>query len=482
MCLVLLLATIAPVRAAGQESPFPESEQPSTAARLTDALHRIEQLENQLRTLTSQPHAVPPETSTDTSIGNVVWQTNWTVPTDGTATTASGFHVDFDRGFAILPNDKRANPFDMRINSWFQLRHTYFDSQRNNPDQNDFEFERLRLIFSGHAFTNDLKYFLQLDGDDDAGTGVTAFDYYLSYDTGHHDLGLQLGRLGIRAGRWKSPFNRSRSESGLKLQFADRSVAGVFFDINRSVGVSLFGEADLDGIPLGWELAVLNGLKTAGFKSSRSGELDNNLGVSGRLHADVMGDWGNDGEPDLSWHERPALRLGAGFAYAPVNRVGQREFEAQRVVDSGQSLAGILPADTYEFDVAFFTVDAQFKYQGFSVIADVFWRQISDFEGAVIPDLQDQGLLLQVGYFVVPKKLEILSRWSRIVGDSGTLGGDDASADEVAGGLAWYIRGQSLKLVFDATHVNGVPISDRALNIRPGDDGWLFRTQFQFWF
>jgi hypothetical protein len=50
------------------------------------------------------------------------------------------------------------------------------------------------------------------------------------------------------------------------------------------------------------------------------------------------------------------------------------------------------------------------------------------------------------------------------------------------GGIAWYIRGHHLKLVFDATHLNGAPLSVGALNIRLGDEGWLYRTQLQFMF
>jgi len=54
------------------------------------------------------------------------------------------------------------------------------------------------------------------------------------------------------------------------------------------------------------------------------------------------------------------------------------------------------------------------------------------------------------------------------------------SADEVAAGMSWYIRGHNLKLTFDVTKLNGAPPRDPALNIRPGDDGLLFRSQSQF--
>ncbi len=90
--------------------------------------------------------------------------------------------------------------------------------------------------------------------------------------------------------------------------------------------------------------------------------------------------------------------------------------------------------------------------------------------------------MVQGGLFVVPKRLEWISRWSRVVGDSGTLGIADQSADEISMGAVWYYRGHNAKLTFDASHINGSPIRDLALNLLPGDDGMIYRTQLQIRF
>ena len=87
-----------------------------------------------------------------------------------------------------------------------------------------------------------------------------------------------------------------------------------------------------------------------------------------------------------------------------------------------------------------------------------------------------------MGKFVVRRKLELLSRWSRVVGTSGTLGVEDQSSDEIAGGVAWYFCDQNAKLVVDATWLDGAPINSSALDISPGAIGWLVRTQIQFAF
>jgi hypothetical protein len=142
----------------------------------------------------------------------------------------------------------------------------------------------------------------------------------------------------------------------------------------------------------------------------------------------------------------------------------------------------VLPPGTVGLNWLLASLDANVKYRGFSFLGEYYFRSLSDFSGTPVSPLFDHGFLLQAGYFLWPEKLELLARWSRVVGNSGTLGEDWQSADEVAGGVAWYIRGHDLKLVFDVTHLNGAPIFSPTLNIFPRDDGWLFRTQFQFMF
>ena len=117
-----------------------------------------------------------------------------------------------------------------------------------------------------------------------------------------------------------------------------------------------------------------------------------------------------------------------------------------------------------------------------SLITQYYMRYLTAFSSVPVADLFDYGVLVQSGYFIIPKKLELLARWSRIVGDSANLGANKESADEYACGAAWYIRGHNLKLIFDVTRVNGAPINDSALNILRGDDGWLYRTNFQWKF
>lgn len=395
--------------------------------------------------------------------------------------------VGYDGGFVIasdndLDLDASETPFLIRLNGWGQLRHTVLDSDGDNLDVNQLQLKRARIVFSGSAFTSNFKYFVQFDGRSSSGDDLRLLDYYLTFDFGRHLWGLDREALVFKTGKYKMPFSAARYLSGREFEFTDRSVASMFFDVNRSLAVGMYGKSGCCAFPLHWELAIFNGLVTGGAETGSSGSLDNNFAYSARVFAYPIGEWGDAGLADLSHHETPAVRVGAGFANSTIERGGRTEFDSIRVVDSGATLASLLPNDVAAYSVSLFSVDASLKFRGLSLTSEYYFRNIGSFNGAALPELFDHGLWLQLGYFVIPEKLQALARWSRVEGDSGTLGVNKQSFDEVAGGLVWYINEQHAKLTLDVTRLNGAPINSASLGITPGDIGWLFRSQIQFSF
>ncbi len=395
--------------------------------------------------------------------------------------------VGYDRGFVIAsegnPGINPAElPFLLRLNGLAQLRHTRFESRTQRPDLNQFQLMRGRLIFSGNAFTPDLRYFIQIDSRSSRGDEIRLLDYFLEFDLGHYWLSTRRGALVFKTGRYKVPFTFARFMSAREFQFSDRSVASMFFDLNRSLAWGLGGEVECRDTPMEWELGLFNGFITGGAETGSVGALDNNFAYSARIFAFPLGTWGTGTLSDFDWHESLATRVGAGYAGTVIDRSSATEFNVIRVVDSGRRLSDLLPAAIVEYSVDTFCVDASAKYRGWSVTSEYYFRNIHGYTGDVLPGLFDHGFWLQVGKFAVPQKLELLARWSRVVGTSGTLGQDEQSADEVAGGFVWYFRGQNAKLTADATWLNGAPINSSALDISPGDIGWLIRTQIQLAF
>ena len=399
----------------------------------------------------------------------------------------SDVKVGYDAGFVIASRKEldlgvSRFPFRIQLNGWGQLRHTISDVDEPNRDLNQFQLQRGRLVFSGSAFTPDFFYLIQIDGRSTSEDDLRLLDFYLKYDFGHANWGLKPGTLGFRTGKYKMPFTLSRWCSGREFEFTDRSMSSTYFDVNRSLAWGLYGETKCLARPITWATAIFNGLVTGGAETGSSGTLDNNFAYSARLFGFPIGDWGRGQLADFQWHKRLAMRVGFGIAASEINKEGTTEFDTPRVVDSGAELASILPPAVDSYFVSLYSLDVSTKYRGWSTILEYYFRTVSDFKGASVPDLFDHGLWFQLGYFVVPRKLQLVTRWSRVEGNSGTLGGDDQSAEEVAGAFAWYFREQHAKLVVDLTHLDGAPINSSALNITPGDRGWLFRSQIQFSF
>lgn len=395
--------------------------------------------------------------------------------------------VGYDEGFVIASEDdlkigKNEFPYRLKINGWGQLRNTTFNSSGVNRDLNQLQLKRARVILSGNAFSTDLSYFVQFDGRSNVSDSIRILDYYFAYDVGRRLWDATPGTFGIRTGLYKMPSSLARQLSGKELQFADRSMSSIYFDVNRSLAFGLHGNCRLLPKPIRWELAVFNGLVSGGAETGSSGTLDNNNAFSGRVESFPSGEWGPGQLADLTQHKKLATRVGAGFATTTIDRTGSTEFSSLRTVDTGAQLSTLLPASVNSYDVAQFSVDGSMKYRGLSLTAEYYFRNISGFQGGTVADLFDHGFWLQSGAFLIPRKLELLARWSRITGDTGTLGSVDQSSDEFSGGGVCYFRDQHAKLTMDATYLNGAAINSSVLDISRGDIGWLLRTQLQFSF
>ncbi len=423
----------------------------------------------------SRPMIIEPTQDVEASIGNP--GANW----------LSEVRAGYDNGFLITSSKEldlksSESPFRLKINGWGQIRSATFDSDGVNPNQNQFQLQRARLVLSGSAFTEDFSYYLQFDGRSSSGDNVRLLDYQLDYDIGHHSLGFDPGTLEFAAGKFKMPYSLARELSGREFEFADRSVSSTFFDVNRSLGWGLRGRVNKSRVPVNWAVAIFNGLVTGGAETGSSGSLDDNFAYSARASWYPNGDWGRGQLADFDYHCSPATRVGAGWANSTIDRRGSTEFDALRVVDSGGRLSSVLPGSVDQYLVNLYSVDASLKYRGWSFTSEYYFRQINGVQGATIPSLFDHGFWLEMGKFVIPQKCQLMARWSRVVGDSGTLGISNQSSDEIAGGLAWYFRGENAKLVLDMTLLDGAPINSAALGISPGDSGTLYRTQIQFSF
>lgn len=392
---------------------------------------------------------------------------------------APDWKVGYDRGFYIRPTDADKHPFELRVNGRMQFRHTGFvreaTSWRDNAgvirpvtSRNDFEIERGRLEFRGFFLDPALQFFINLDSDTDDGHVVIFQDFWVNYEFSEA-FDLYVGKAFV-------PGSRDWLNGTLRTRFADRSLATTFFRPDRSVGVWAIGEP---AEKLYYRVMIGNGFNTTDLTPD---QIDTNLACSGSMWTD-LGDYGQ-GYSDLEWHCEPAAQIGHSFTWASGDRKAGtdggpaeenfiRLTDGTRLIDVGALAPGVR---VDHFDVYLYSLDAAFKYRGFSANGEYFLRWLRDIRGnGPLPrdHVFDHGYYFEAGWFLLPRTIELNGRISQIFGAFG-------SAHEYAGGVNWFLNGtHNWKVTFDVTRLIQTPANNSGANYRVGDSGVMFRTQLQ---
>lgn len=390
------------------------------------------------------------------------------------------YFATYDKGFAILPYDKKESPFELKINGWIQFRHHGFardvDSWTDNAgvtrgvrNRNALDIERARLSFKGTALDPRLTYFYQLDGDTDGRHTVDFFDYWWSWKV-NDCFNIQFGKRKVSASRqWLLGARRTR--------FIDRPMANDFFRPDRTIGIWGRGKTGTTG---SYEVMIGNGYRTSNLPNSTT---DDQLTYAYTHYFDPNGDFGGQ-LVDFDCNCEPLIRFGHSFVYSPItsealgNPLAETDF--LRLTDGTRlnQIGALSPGVTVSgVDVFFYGVDFAAKWQGWSFNTEVFLRWLENFEsdGALpVAALLQRGFYVEGGKFIIPQTLDFNLRYSEVRGLPG--GGSEYTA-----GFNWYPMENNFKLKwsFDVTWLDGSPLNNSSSDILVGDDGTLFRTQLQ---
>ncbi|HEV3256451.1 MAG TPA: hypothetical protein VG013_06170 [Gemmataceae bacterium] len=247
-----------------------------------------------------------------------------------------------------------------------------------------------------------------------------------------------------------------------------------------------------------------------------------------RKRWDLFGDCASD----IDYSCNPVVRVGASSYFSPVDRrsiYGDDKasfFFTMPAGPNGTRLINLLNGDggatnglhaVDSFDAYTFEGFAAGKYHGFSILNDWFVRDLTNWKtvaagnnvilynadgngaATVFPRkaLIDFGTLLQGGYFIVPKKMELVARVSLIEGESGDLAGPRhgvlpanafshfKAAYEYSLGFNYYWKRQLLKWQTDVSYYQGGNPAGGGVSpagFIAGVDGWMVRSQIQLAF
>jgi hypothetical protein len=277
-------------------------------------------------------------------------------------------------------------------------------------------------------------------------------------------------------GKRKVPASRQWLLGARRTRFVDRPMVCDFFRPDRTVGVFGIGKVGETGH---YELMAGNGYNTANLPNSAT---DARFTFAATNYFDPLGDFGGQ-LVDFGYTCDPLVRFGHSFVFSPqagdAGGMPLDEADFIRLTDgtrlgaNGALAPGVTVSD---FDIYLYGIDAAMKWRGWSMNAEVFLRWIEDIRGnGALPltELFQHGFYVEGGRFIIPQRLDWNLRYAQVNGQFG-------DRSEYAVGVNWYpLDKPTMKISFDVTALDGSPLQNRTSDILVGDDGVLFRTQFQ---
>ncbi len=386
-------------------------------------------------------------------------------------------------GFKIYESDKAQ--IYMRLFSYARylnqkgLDPTYTDSFGNVKEvvqREDFQLNKFFLPFSGWFLDPKWRYYLYVwsantaQGDPAQVVGAGNLSYVAnSYVT----IGAGITSLpSVRSTEGQFPY---------WLGVDDRLIADEFFRGSYTTGVWLKGQV---APGLNYMAMLANNLSTLGISAS---QLDNNIDTwSVMLNwmptTHEFGPLGAFG--DFEGHEQLATRVGIHFTSSTEDRQSQpgtdtiensqiRLTDGNVIFTPGLFGPGIV-VDQVAYEMA--SLDAGFKYRGYSVEAELYRRKLSDYRGpgvSVIDDITDDGFQVQVSAMLMPRLLQVYAGASGIYGDYG-------DASEIRAGFNYFPqRMRGIRLNGEWIQLDNSPVGYTAVPYPVGGNGNVYHMNFE---
>lgn len=385
----------------------------------------------------------------------------------------------YQDGIIIYQNSDDAKvPFLLKFNNNTQIRYlntldspeTFTDHLGNVREvhrRNDITVNRSMFIFAGYMFSKKLQYSLTVWTSAGAASIVVA-----------GNIGWRFNKaLTITGGYTGVPGSRSLVNTFPFFAPVDRSMADNFFRPGFTQGVWANGEP-VKG--LNYLVFVGNGLNTLNISANK---IDTSLLLSGSVWWEPLGAYSEPGKSrqmydDYFAHKTVRIRLGTSFTRSREDRFSNLD-QSSPDNTSLYNSDGVLTFSTGAFapgvtvnkaTYRMWAIDGGLKYNGFAVNGQYFMRWLNDFEAdgpLPLASTFDHGFELSAGKFVVPKKLVLYARGSKVFGEF-------KSPYEYGGGFKWYfLPTERVWMTGEVLHVNGAPYSGAFTPYTAGMRGWM---------
>ena len=375
------------------------------------------------------------------------------------------------------PEDSKV-PFLLKFNVNTQLR--YLNTKNSNDTftdhlgvvrevhtRNDITVNRSMFILAGYMFSKKLQYSLTVWTSAGAASIVVA-----------GNIGWRFNKaLTVTGGYTGVPGSRSLVGTFPFFQPIDRSMADNFFRPGFTQGVWANGEP-VKG--LNYLVFLGNGLNTLNISANK---IDPHLLLSGSVWWEPLGAYSEPGKSrqmydDYFASKKTRIRIGTSFTRSREDRFSDTD-QSSPDNTSIYNSDGVLAFSTGAFAPGvtvqkalykMWAIDGGLKKSGFSVNGQYYFRWLSHFEAdgpLPLASTFDHGFELSTGKFVVPKKLQLYVRGSKVFGQF-------ANPYEYGGGFKWYfLPTERLWMTGEVMRVNKSPYSGAFTPYTAGMAGWM---------
>ncbi|NVO00503.1 MAG: porin [Geobacteraceae bacterium] len=367
------------------------------------------------------------------------------------------------KGFSLNSPDEH---FQLNFGGYLQTRYSFNDLDANSattPDISKFEMKALKLTFNGYAYNKDLTYAIQTNFVQ-GGSSKIIEQGYMNYRL--------RDEVQILAGQTNVPFGRQWLNSTTGLEFVDRAYASDAFRPGYDTGLKLHGKI-ADSL-LTYEVGAYGGVGQSTYRAT------NNNALAARVTVNPFGPM-TYSEGELEQSTKPLLSLGGNYylntlkaTYTPASGT----IKASTVLETnnvdlaastgwlGKGLSKF--TSTENLDISSFGFDVAFKWNGVSLQSEYLRGEA--YGKTSHKNLRAEGYYAQVGYFVIPKTVELATRYSFVDLDRDA---HNKHIADITGAVSWYISKHNLKIQSDVTN---------SYNKQASTHDLLYRLQAQLMF
>lgn len=357
-----------------------------------------------------------------------------------------------------------------------------FGNVKSVQQRQDVQLQKLQIKFLGWILNPKMRYFLYAwTSNANQGLGaqtVLAGNLHYKFND-YFTLGGGIRSLpGTRSVEGNFPF---------WTNVDSRHIADEFFRPSYTSGFWATGQIIKD--KLRYQVMLGNNMSTLGVPASR---LDNGLNtLSSSLVWFPTGDFelnfSDEGWGDFFHHKEFATRVGFHFTRSDENKESQpnsEQFENTQLRLSDGTV--IFTPDIFGKGVTvtdaryqMISLDSAFKYRGFSVEGEYYFRWLDNFRGTNVEGIQDQfdhGFQFQGTAMLKPLTLQVYSGFSKIFGNFG-------NPWDFRAGLNFFpFKNKVVRWNNEALYLFKSPVGYTSVAYPVGGRGWVFSSTVELAF